>query len=367
MNIIQRFLAKQRMRKFKVKNAPRLSEEEIKREMDLADDSCESLTIRATLKDSSKLVVLDPNITIFQNSGKLSEILIPRVDSQDTWCIFSDNPKLIDITIQMMGFSAYVFEKGIYFLNERLIDEQRWQDEKNGIVEEDDDYDDDDDDNMTEEDLIELPLRHIDCEIRRDKQVLFTNYLDLIFPMWKNVAKVHPAFPDYFAKDETLLYSLLLLSEQIGLAYSETTELWSVLPLKQQSILRAYATRFMDYLKTEKKADSERVEELLTRDGLTINDLIDEFPVVLHTEEDTSDTCEFIIPNDLKSIEEIEQEMRKAAEQSATVFADYIKRALKLGYLDFGKLSMPKVFDKLQVHFQISYGYDNFRKAYANA
>lgn len=332
--------------------------------MALADDSCESLTVRATLKNPSKLVVLDSNISIFQSSGILSKILIPRVVSQDTWCLFSDNPKRIDITIQMMGFSAYIFEKGIYFLNEKLIDEQRWQDEKNGIVE-DDDYDDDDD-NMTEEDLIELPLRHIDCEIRRDKQVLFTNYLDLSFPMWKNVAKVNPAFPDYFAKDETLLYSLLLLSEQIGLAYSESTELWSVLPLKQQSILRAYATRFMDYLKTEKQADSKRVEELLTRDGLTINDLIDEFPVVLHV-EDTSDTCEFIIPNDLKPIGEIEQEMRKAAEQSATVFADYIKRALKLGYLDFGKLSMPKVFEKLQVHFQISYGYDNFRKAYANA
>lgn len=384
MNKIKKFIVDQKLKNRKGNNVPKLSEEEIKRRMAIDDDTMESLTFRATLKDPTKLVVLDANIWMFQNSGELSEILMPRVDSQDTWCVWSNEPKLIDITIQMQGFSAYIFEKGAWFLCERLEQEQRWRDEQNGIYRDDDEYDEEYDDeyddeydeeydeeedyNETEEDLWELPLRHINCELRRDKQTLFTNYLNLVFPMWKNVAKVNPVFPDYFAKDETLLYSLVLLSEQIALFYSENMELWSVLPPKQQTILRAYATRFMDYLKSEKQADEKRVEELLTKEGLTMNDLIPNFPVIKQVEvEETSDICEFIIPNDLKSQEEIEKEMRKAAEQPASVLADYIKRALKLGYLDFGKLSMPKVFDKLQVHFQISYGYDNFRKAYANA
>lgn len=343
-----------------------MSPEEFKKREAVFEDSVECCAVRATLKDSSKLVVLDTNIPFFQSGTMMyQDIHFVHIKSQDKWCINPEHSYLIDTFIQMMGFSAYIFEKGVHFLIEKMIEEQEYLDRKNGVVTKDDD-DEDDDWDMTEEDLFEINLQRVDCTINRDKKNLFTMYLYLILPHWQKVAKTNPRFPDYIAEDESLLYSLLLAAEQIELLYSENMELWSVLKEEQQTLLHSYATRFMDYLKREKNADAERIEELLKQDGLTIFDLMPELPRPRIIEDHSDEPCEFITPTDIKSAEDIDKEIRDAAKQPASVLAAYIKRALKLGYLDFGKLSMPKVFEKIKAHYQISYSYDNFRKAYAN-
>lgn len=341
-----------------------MSQEELKKREAVFEDSVECCDVRATLKDSSKLVVLATNVPFFQTGAMMyQDIHFVHIDSQDKWCLDPEHSSIIDTFIQMMGFSAYIFEKGIHFLIERMIREQEYLDQKNGVVTKDDD---DDDWDSTEEDLFEINLQRVNCTINRDKKNLFTMYLYLILPHWQKVAKTNPRFPDYIAEDESLLYSLLLAAEQVELLYSENMELWSVLKKEQQTLLHSYATRFMDYLKREKNADAERIEELLKQDGLTIFDLMPELPRPRIIEDHSGEPCEFITPTDIKSAEEVDKEIRDAAKQPASVLAAYIKRALKLGYLDFGKLSMPKVFEKIKAHYQISYSYDNFRKAYAN-
>lgn len=76
----------------------------------------------------------------------------------------------------------------------------------------------------------------------------------------------------------------------------------------------------------------------------------------------TKSTCPYIIPNDYKSADEIDNELRQAAIKDAPTLSNYLMRAAKIGYLNFGQDSKKTIFATLAALYPISYQYDNFKR-----
>lgn len=67
--------------------------------------------------------------------------------------------------------------------------------------------------------------------------------------------------------------------------------------------------------------------------------------------------CTYIIPNGIKSAEEIEQEMLAAARKNAPALANYIKHALRLGLIDLRGDNGKQVYEMLKSHFGFTFSY----------
>jgi len=72
------------------------------------------------------------------------------------------------------------------------------------------------------------------------------------------------------------------------------------------------------------------------------------------------DLCTYIIQNDIKPMEEIEKEMAAAARKSAPALVNYIKQALRLGYIDLRGDNSKTVYETLRDHFGLTYTYSNW-------
>lgn len=72
--------------------------------------------------------------------------------------------------------------------------------------------------------------------------------------------------------------------------------------------------------------------------------------------------CTYIVPSDIKPAQEIEADLRSAAEKDAPTLAGYLERALTLGYLNFGRDSKKVIFCTLDERYHMGYSYDNFKR-----
>jgi len=81
--------------------------------------------------------------------------------------------------------------------------------------------------------------------------------------------------------------------------------------------------------------------------------------------EAQSALCTYIIQNDIKPMEEIEKEMAAAARKSAPALVNYIKQALRLGYIDLRGDNSKVVYETLRDHFGLTYSYNNWTKYYS--
>lgn len=74
--------------------------------------------------------------------------------------------------------------------------------------------------------------------------------------------------------------------------------------------------------------------------------------------------CPYVATDAIKSPEVIDSELRLAAQGKAPELVDYVKKALKLGYLNFGNDDAKTVFRTLTTYYEIHYGYHNWLKYY---
>lgn len=74
--------------------------------------------------------------------------------------------------------------------------------------------------------------------------------------------------------------------------------------------------------------------------------------------------CPYIVPGQIKSPEQIDSELRQAAGGKASELVGYVKRALMLGYINFGGDNAKTIFETLKTYYTIRYGYHNWLKYY---
>lgn len=74
--------------------------------------------------------------------------------------------------------------------------------------------------------------------------------------------------------------------------------------------------------------------------------------------------CSYIIPNDIKPMEEIEKEMKLAAETSAPALVNYLKMADSLGYIKLPNDAAKTIYENLKQHFGLKYSYSNWMLYY---
>lgn len=92
-------------------------------------------------------------------------------------------------------------------------------------------------------------------------------------------------------------------------------------------------------------------------------------PETLNLPQETSDDnteavlCTYIIPNDIKPMEEIEKEMAQVAKHANTL-ARYIKKALSLGYIDLRGDDAKTIYTNLKNHFGFKFQYRNWATYY---
>lgn len=75
--------------------------------------------------------------------------------------------------------------------------------------------------------------------------------------------------------------------------------------------------------------------------------------------------CAYIVPNNIKPIAEVEQEMKTAAKRSAPALINYIATAQKLGMVNLGGDDAMTIYTVLKEHFGLKYGYRNWMKYYS--
>jgi len=73
--------------------------------------------------------------------------------------------------------------------------------------------------------------------------------------------------------------------------------------------------------------------------------------------------CSYIIPNDIKPMEEVEKELRDSCATAKTLAA-YVKKAVRLGYMDLGADNGRQVFEKLREHLGFTFKYSTWMHYY---
>lgn len=138
--------------------------------------------------------------------------------------------------------------------------------------------------------------------------------------------------------------------------YAQTDQIAEEIVAKeqQQTASRtspAYAINPVQYTHEERLRHMERQIEHLSR---VVNKLM--------KENDTA-VCSYIMPGTIKSMAEIDAELRNECAKSSPELANYLKMAQVMNYLDFRGDSLPTIYETLSECYAIRYKYDTFFRA----
>lgn len=79
--------------------------------------------------------------------------------------------------------------------------------------------------------------------------------------------------------------------------------------------------------------------------------------------EKETHVCSYIMPGQIKTMVEIDQELRDACGHSGPTLAKYLKKAQALRYVDFRGDGLPTLYETLRSYYTMHCGYDAFYRA----
>lgn len=144
--------------------------------------------------------------------------------------------------------------------------------------------------------------------------------------------------------------------------YEET-----ILPALKRIIRYAQSDQYAEEMLYEEGVKQEEQTNEYTRPASRVDRLEEQMAYALNEikrlkDKPAANYCTYIVPSDIKSAQEIEADLRSAAEKDAPTLAGYLERALTLGYLNFGRDSKKIIFSTLDERYHMGYSYDNFKR-----